>query len=483
MHDATPTKTSKEALLRLIREGGLLTRGQQCRLVALLSLPAIITQLSSILMQYIDATMVGTMGASASASVGLVASTIWLFNAFVSAIATGFAVQVAHRIGASDEFGAREVVRQGLVSALLMSLVLMAVGLAVCQPLPSWLGGGSDIRSDATRYFGIYALLLPVMVLNSLAAGMLRCSGNVIVPSVLGVVMCLSDIVFNFLFIFPSRCVHAFGQAWHLWGAGLGVTGAALGTALAVLLSCVLMLGYMLVVSPTLRLRREGGHFRPTSAILSEAWRIGAPVGAGQSLLCCAQIAGTVIVAPLGTIAIAANTFGITAESLCYMPGFGIADAATTLVGQSLGARRRYLCRSFAYMTVGLGMAVMGLMGVCLYFGAPYLMEMLTPVAEVRALGTQVLRIEAWAEPMYAASIVAYGVFVGAGDTLRPCYMNVLSIWLVRITLAALLAPHYGLPGVWVAMALELTCRGLIFLVRLRWGNWLKLPPKANGAL
>ncbi|MBQ0157987.1 MAG: MATE family efflux transporter, partial [Bacteroidales bacterium] len=166
----------------------------------------------------------------------------------------------------------------------------------------------------------------------------------------------------------------------------------------------------------------------------------------------------------------------------CYMPGFGIADAATTLVGQSLGARRRYLCRSFAYMTVGLGMAVMGLMGVCLYFGAPYLMEMLTPVAEVRALGTQVLRIEAWAEPMYAASIVAYGVFVGAGDTLRPCYMNVLSIWLVRITLAALLAPHYGLPGVWVAMALELTCRGLIFLVRLRWGNWLKLPPKANGA-
>ena len=121
----------------------------------------------------------------------------------------------------------------------------------------------------------------------------------------------------------------------------------------------------------------------------------------------------TVIVAPLGVFAIAANSFGITAESLCYMPGYGIADAATTLVGQSLGAGRKDLTRRFARITVGMGMAVMGVMGVILYVGAPLIMGSMTPDLEVQRLGVEALRIEAFAEPMFAAAIVAYGVFVG----------------------------------------------------------------------
>ena len=183
----------------------------------------------------------------------------------------------------------------------------------------------------------------------------------------------------------------------------------------------------------------------------------------------------TVIVAPLGIFAIAANSFAITAESLCYMPGYGIADAATTLVGQSLGAGRRDLTRRFAYITVFMGMAVMGVMGIIMYVAAPQIIGMMTPVEEIRALGIMSLRIEAFAEPMFAAAIVAYGVFVGAADTLVPCLMNFFSIWAVRLSLAALLAPSMGLKGVWIAMCVELCFRGLIFLVRLQRGKWIKI--------
>ena len=139
-------------------------------------------------------------------------------------------------------------------------------------------------------------------------------------------------------------------------------------------------------------------------------------------------------------VAIAANAFAVTAESLCYMPGYGIGDAATALTGQSHGAGRPLLVRRFGFMAVGLGMAVMSVMGLLMYLFAPDIMAMITPVEDIKNLGAEVLRIEAWAEPMFAASIVAYGAFVGVGETKLPAFMNFGSIWLVRVPLAWWLA-------------------------------------------
>ena len=141
-------------------------------------------------------------------------------------------------------------------------------------------------------------------------------------------------------------------------------------------------------------------------------------------------------------------------------------------MGQGIGAGQKILTRSFARMSVGLGIAVMTVMGILMWTFAPELMSLMSPVEEVIAQGTQVLRIEAWAEPMFAAAIVINGVFIGAGDTIIPAIMSLVSMWAVRLTLAASLAPKYGLKGVWMAMATELTFRGSIFLIRLFKGNW-----------
>lgn len=157
------------------------------------------------------------------------------------------------------------------------------------------------------------------------------------------------------------------------------------------------------------------------------------------------------------------------------MPGYGIADAATTLVGQSIGASRRKLAKQFATITVTMGGIIMGIMGVLLYMFAPLMMGILTPVPEIIAQGAAALRIEAFAEPFFAIAIVSYGVFVGAGDTLIPCGINLASMWGVRITLSAMLAPTMGLQGVWTAMCIELIFRGVMYLIRLRSGRWIKI--------
>lgn len=463
-----------EALLALIREGKSLTFGQQLKLTAQLSIPSIVAQLSSIVMQYIDASMVGSLGADASASIGLVSTTTWLFGGLCMAATAGFSVQVAHRIGANDFTEARAVLRQGLVAIGLFGLTLALIGVSISGFLPGWLGGDEVIRRDASLYFFIYALFLPVLQMNFLAGSMLRCSGNMHMPSLAGVLMCVLDVIFNFFLIFPSRDIRLGSFTLFMPGAGLGVEGAALGTVLAETIAAGLLLWFLLTRSPQLQLTKEHGRFRPTAATLRKALHIGLPMGIEHAVICGAQIMTTVIVAPLGIFAIAANSFAITAESLCYMPGYGIADAATTLVGQSMGAGRRDLTRRFAYITVFMGMLIMGVMGVIMYVAAPQIIGVMTPVDEIRELGVMALRIEAFAEPMFAAAIVAYGVFVGAASTLIPCLMNFFSIWAVRLSLAALLAPTLGLKGVWIAMCVELCFRGIIFLIRLFRGKWLK---------
>ena len=469
---------SKDQLLSLIREGGKLDTLSQVKLTALLSFPSMLAQLVHIMMQYIDASMVGSLGASASASIGLVSTSIWLFGSLCHAVSVGFYVQVAHRIGANDFEGARRVLRQSFLSCLSFALLLGCIGVGISSYLPHWLGGGEDICHDASLYFMFFSMCLPFSMLNSLCAGMLRCSGNMHIPSILNISLCLLDVFFNWLLIFPTRTFQLsivnYQLSIDIPGAGLGVVGAVLGTALAFIICSLLMCYFTVVRSKELSLGQDSGTFIPQLSTLKESFHISAPIAVEHVILCGAQIVSTIIVAPLGTIAIAANSFGITVEALCYMPGYGISDAATALVGQSLGAGRRHLARSFGRITLGMGMTFMTLMAVVMFCCSPALMTLMTPDAEVQRLTVQILRIEAFAEPMFAASIVCYGIFVGARDTLVPCTMNLASMWFVRITLALLLVSTMGLQGVWIAMATELCFRGIIFLVRFRGDSWLK---------
>lgn len=445
-----PNRHTKDHLLNQLRDGGTMTRSEKLRLVALLSVPAMLAQLSTIIMQYIDAMMVGSLGAEASASIGLVSTTTWLFGGLCGSIGTGFAVLVAHHVGAKENGKARDILRQAIFVCLIFVLCISGIGVAIHKHLPIWLGGAPDVAALASDYFFIWALTLPVMQMMYLSNSMLRCAGNMKIPSLMGVMMCVLDVCFNIVLI-PRY----------------GVVGAALATSTAGLLTTIVSMTYLTTLSKELSLVGHSLHFLPRRHDFRRAMKISLPMGVEHVVFCGAQIVSTIIVAPLGTVAVAANAFGIIVESLCYMPGYGIGDAATTLIGQSIGAKRNDLVRSFSGLTVTVGIIVMTLLGIVMYMTAPALMNIMTPDLAVRAESVTALRIEAFAEPMYAASIVVYGVFVGAGDTLIPCIMNLASIWCVRIPLAALLAGPLGLAGVWIAMAVELTVRGIIFLIRM----------------
>ena len=424
------------------------TLAPQLRLVWQLSLPAILTQITTIAMQYIDSAMVGALGADASAAIGLVASSTWLFGGVTTAVSAGFSVQVAHRIGAGEDTEARTVVRHRLAAALTLAALLALLGLGICRQLPCWLGGGAEICADASAYFLTFSLMLPFSQLNSLTAGFLQCAGDMVTPSVLNAVMCGLDVVCNALLI-PH----------------FGVLGAGMGTALACALVSLAMAWCCCVRNAQLRLRRGEAHaFRPE--ILKKAFRIGAPVAVQEIAMNGAMVASTMILAPLGAAAIAANSFAVTAESLCYMPGYGVGSAATTLVGRSVGAGDAAQARRYGNICTALGGALMGCTGLLMMIFCPFVFRLLTPVAEVRTLAAQALRIGLLAEPLFGVSIAAAGALRGAGDTLVPSLLNLGSIWIVRLGLSLLLVGKLGLRGMWIAMAIELCVRGALMLWR-----------------
>lgn len=461
-----------EELFSKIRDGADLSLKEGIEIVVRLSVPAIFATLSFVVMQYIDAAMVGHLGPNPAASVALVSTSLWLCFGLSGAIVTAFCVQVSHLIGAKDYDGGRSVFRQSVTTCVLWSLFIASFGVGIHKYVPVWLGGAEVLRENASTYFLVFILGLPFMLISMLFSGMLRSVGNVKLPSIVNIGACFLDVFFNFLLIYPTDTYELFGTEVTIPGAGWGVGGAAAGTVLSEVAVVLILFWFLVIKNDKLALYGHPGSFALTKVCLKRCLNIGLPIAGERCAMTTAQIMTTIIVAPLGTFALAAHSFAITAESLCYMPGYGISDAASSLVGQSYGAKRKDLVKRFARITVFLAMGIMTVMGVIMYVFAPEMIRIMSPNPEIVKLGAGILRIEAFAEPMFAAAIVATGVFVAMGFSLVSSLTNFLCMWAIRLPAAYLLAREWGLYGVWIAMAGELTIRGLVFLVLLKKYNW-----------
>lgn len=297
--------------LELLTSGAPISTRQQIGLALRLSWPAIMAQLATIVMQFIDAAMVGRLGAAQSASVGLMASATWLFNGLAMAAAIGFSVLTAQHVGGGRLEEARNIMKQAIVLTLLFSSVLAVLAAFLSSPLPRLLRAEQEIWQDASAYLLVYGLFLPARQLDNVTVGQLQATGNMRTPGFCMVLMCALDVVFNALLIFPTGMIRLGGFA--LPGAGMGTAGAALGTGLAELTVGLYLTYFILRRSPILRLR-QGERLRLNKQQLLGVLRVSAPVAAEKMILSIAQIISTAIVAPLSTIAIAAHSFAVTAE-------------------------------------------------------------------------------------------------------------------------------------------------------------------------
>lgn len=446
------------------------------RIIWYLAWPTIIEQILQSMVQYVDSAMVGSLGAAATAAVAVNTSTIWLLNGLMNAAAVGFSVLVAREIGAGNLDNARNVVRQSILSSVIMGVCLTAIMQLSAGSLPCWMGAAEDVIPNAIIYMRYISAVFPFTMGMIVFSAIIRSSGDTRTPLMYNLMANILNIIGNYLLIFPTRLIHIGSWECTMWGAGMGVGGAALSSAVATSLSGLCLFIALFVKQHPAKITWKGD-WRFNPSVMKMVVRLGTPVALERATLSFGQIALTKLVTGLGTVSLAAHHLANTAESITYLPPSGFSTAATTLVAQSLGNKDKELAKRYGKLCTIFGTALMTVMGVLLYVFAPLLMKVFTRDAAVIELGARVLRIEAFAEPFFGLSMLIFGVLRGAGDTKGPFLISIFGMWLVRLPLAWVLVTFtsLGLAGAWIAMMSDLIVRGICCLWRFRGGRWLNV--------
>ncbi len=441
----------------------------------MLAWPVILDQSFHTMVQYVDSAMVGSLGAVATAAVAANSSTIWLVNGMMYAFGAAFAVLAARQIGAKNSAAVHHTVRQSLLAIVGLSLLVATVMLQIAPRLPYWIGVEAIVAPEAATYMWYIALAYPFMILFMFMGNLIRSSGDTRTPLISNIITNVANIAGNFFLIFPTRSMTLFGIDITMPGAGLGVKGAAIGTAGATVLSALILFGVLICKDSPLKTPFRGVSWRIDWKLMRQVFRLGTPLAMERATLSIGQIVLTILVTRIGTVSLAAHHLAITAESITYMPVSGFSMAATTLVAQSLGAQKRDMALDFAHRCLRWGIMLMTGTGILMYLFSMQLMSFFTNDIAVIELGSRVLRIEAFAQPFFATSIVIGGILRGAGDTKWPFFNSLIGMWIVRLLPASvlILGFGFGLEAAWICMVADLVVRGMLNYFRYKRGPWI----------
>lgn len=441
-----------------------------------LSWPVILDQTFHTLMGYVDTAMVGSLGAAATASVAVTASTMWLLMGIMYAFGSAYSILIARAIGAQDQKKITRGVQQSILAIVLLSFVITTLVRGISGHLPLWMGVEPLVAPMSSAYLSIVSYSFPFFITFVFFSNIIRTSGDTKTPLISNVFTNILNVIGNFFLIFPSRVIHIAGQPFDIWGADLGVEGAAIATLVSRIVSALILLCVMLFREHAIRIRFKGFLFHFEKSYSRQVLTIALPMAAERATLSTGQIVLTGLASSLGTASLAAHHLAITAESITFMPVSGFSLAAATLVAQSLGAGKKEMARDFARRVLTGGILLMSLAGVLLYIFSYHLLGLFTPDEQVILLGGKVLRIEAFAQPFFAMSIVISGILRGAGDTRWPFIYSVIGMWGVRLLPAFIFVTFFdgSLMVLWVCMVGDLVVRGLLNFYRYRTGSWIE---------
>ncbi len=408
--------------------------------------------------------MVGHLSAMAIGAVGLCNRATMLAWVMFQAISTGTTVIVAQSIGAGNRDKARSVAAQAVVLGTVSVAILAIAFYVLALPLLAVFSPEPALLEAATQYLRILVVGMPAVgIMTSVGAGM-RGAGDTRSPMIIAVLVNILNVAGNWTLIYGNMGFPA-----------LGMAGSALATVISQWLGAILALLAMTSRNSTLGISWRGP-WRLARAELGEMLGIGLPAS-GESLFWqLAAIVLTFFITGFGTNALAAHQLGLNAESLSYMPTAGFGIAATTLVGQSMGANRPDLARRYSRELTIMAVALTVVTGGLLLFMPHTILGFLTKDPEVISLGAIYLRLMATVQIPQQLQGVLTGALRGAGDTRSPMYIAAIGIWGIRLPLGYLLAfpLKMGIVGVWAAMTLDLAVRFVLTLVLYRRMPWVR---------
>ncbi len=438
-----------------------------------LSWPAIAEQFLICMVSLADIGMVGSIGANATAAIAVTASTIWFINGFNMALCAAFMFIVAKFIGEGKFNIVRKTVRQSITLSVCLGILISLLAFSIAEKLPVWLRAEKDVVDLAALYFKIVGLSLGTVTISTVVSGVMRAAGNTKLPLFANIAANVLNIAGNFILIYPSRYINIFGVSFNIYGAGMGIKGAAVSTAVSHI-TLALFLVVMLYKNDTPVKIKIRGDYRPKKETIVDVIKIGVPVCIERCSLSFGHIVLTGMISGLGTIALAAHYLTDQTEGIFYLPSYGLADSATALVGQSLGAKNEKLADKFAFIVCVINIIAIAIMCVPVFIFSKFFISIFTNDPLVIQQGAITLKIAAASEVFFSLYIVISGICRGAGDVKIPLIAGFVGMWVIRLASCYLLAYKFnlGVVGIWLGISVDTVFRGLICILRIKSGKW-----------
>ncbi len=439
--------------------------------ILILAWPTMLEQLLQTAVQYIDTAMVGQLGDYATAAVGSTSTISWLVNSTISAVGIGFLAYIAQANGAGDRDSARRASAQAVLATLVTGVLFTVLALALSPMVPVWMQADPSITELAAQYFFIiYAPMLPRAAMIILGA-VLRAAGDTKTPMLVGLTINILNVLLNFVLIFDTREITVFSHKIPLYGAGLGVIGAAIASATAFTVGGILItvaLWRHKDISP------RGYSMKPDRHVLAPCMRIALPNMLQRFGTALGYVAFAAIINSLGDIATAAHTIANTVESAFYIPGYGMQTAASTLMGNALGARDDRRMKELGRLLMLIEVVLMIVSGALLFVFAPQMVSIFSDSPEVIRLGSIVLQMVAVSEPIFGAALIIEGLLHGVGKTAASFVFNIIGMWGIRIvgTLICTQIFSLGLVSAWACMIGHNLLLFIMFLAYYLSGKW-----------
>ena len=433
------------------------TTGKLIKTLFALSIPTMVEEILSTLLQYADTAMVGRLGEKATASVSVTTTIGWLTGALIYALGTGILSLTSKAYGANDKRMAVKLSALAVKLSVFSGIIIGAVSLLLSPVIPVWMGAEEDIRQQASIYFAIISLPMIFRSISAILGSSIRAVQNTRDPMKISILSNIVNIVLDFILIYP---------------ANLGVTGAAIATAVSYTLSGILTI---ILFRRTEFLNPEEKEGRTSSLrsilfkktpkpIVREYTKIAVPLVFSSAASCLGYVVFAALVSRMGTTVFAAHSIAVNAETIFYIPGYGLRTASAALIGAAIGEGDPVKKRKYCVITVVFTVFLMCLTGIILFFTARPLMSLFSPSETVISLGAHCLRLVAFSEPFFGLMVAMEGIFYGTGKTLWPFIIETISMWGIRIAGCAIGINLFSfeLSSVWYMMIIDNVVKALL---------------------
>lgn len=437
------------------------------RALITLSIPTILEEILATLLQYVDTAMVGRLGETATASVSVTTTVTWLINSVSSALAVAALSLIAKAVGSGDEKRIQRLSSQVLVLAIGCGLIMGCISMVLSPYIPVWMGAEESIQGQASLYFFIISIPMVFRSCNSILGASIRATKDTRTPMFINLGANVLNVVLNYLMIYTL---------------GFGVTGAAIASAVSYAVSGSCM---FLVYRRNRLLYWKFREFSLDGPILRDCAKLSIPVLGTNIASCLGYVVFASLVTGMGNTVFAAHSIAVTAETIFYIPGYGLRTATSALVGISLGEGNRKKFELTGSLSVLMTMCMMVVSGFILYFAAYPLMSLFTNSVRVAQIGSQMLKLVAFSEPFFGLMVVMEGIFYGLGRTRYTFFVETFSMWGVRILMTYICVRIWGLglQEVWYCMIADNVCKAILLTLPIVNKKYRKklfpLPPAA----